>query len=218
MNPVLVGIVGGSGSGKTTLASGLAALTVEYGSRLISQDSYYRGLPPGVSAESYNFDDPAALDLDLLAAHLRELRSGKAIQAPDYDFSTHQRAGRGVCVEPARLLIVEGLFLFMTEALRDSFDLRFFLDVPEAERLRRRVARDTQQRGRTAADVIRQFEQQVEPMYRRYVWPTRAFTHHVLDLPHPADLLYCEQVVRVWSQVEECLRTRGRESEADRQA
>ena len=209
MKPVMVGIVGGSGSGKTTLATGLAALTVPYGSRVISQDHYYRGVPQGISAESYNFDEPAALDLELLADHLRTLRRGHAIGMPRYDFATHGRLEEEEWVDPAPLIVVEGLFLFVTESLRNVFDLRFFVDVPAAERLRRRVRRDTAERGRSEGDVVRQFHEQVEPMYERHVLPTRRHAHYVLDLPHPDDRLYCEQVVEFWRRVELALRAGG---------
>lgn len=205
MKPVMVGIVGGSGSGKTTLAHGLAVLTERFGSLVISQDHYYLGVPRGVSPDSYNFDEPRALDLELLARHLAEVRQGRSVEMPQYDFSTHCRTATTDRLVPVPLLIVEGLFLFTTPALSEVFDLRFFVDVPADERLRRRVARDTVERGREPGDIIRQFNEQVEPMYERHVLPTRCHAHYVLDLPHPDERLYCEQVVEMWRRIEERL-------------
>lgn len=203
--PLVIGIVGGSGSGKTTLARGLQALTERYGNVLISQDSYYRGLAAGTDARGYNFDEPAALDLDLLAEHVRQLKAGRPIDMPRYDFAAHRRRAETERVSPAALIIVEGLFLYTLPALRSLFDLRFYVDVPAAERLRRRIDRDVRERGRTAPEVVAQFTQQVEPMGVRHIEPTRRHAHAVLDLPHPDDRLYCEQVVDMWRRIEERL-------------
>lgn len=208
MNPVLVGIVGGSGSGKTTLAKGVGLLTARFGCRILSQDHYYIGIPQGLSAEMYNFDDPAALDLKLLVQHLAAIGQGRAVAIPQYDFSSHQRRSQSEMLTPVPLIIVEGLFLYTSDALRDSFDLRFFVDVPVAERLRRRIARDTVERGRTVEDIVRQFEQQAEPAYQRHILPTRRHAHHVLDIPYPDDRVYCEQMVAMWGRIEQLLRER----------
>ena len=202
---VVIGIVGGSGSGKTPLARGLQALTARYGNVLMSQDSYYRGLSDGMDARNYNFDEPAALDMDLLAVHLALLKAGRPVHAPLYDFETHRRRAATETVSPAALIIVEGLFLYALPALREVFDLRFFLDVPAAERLRRRIDRDVRERGRTEQEIIAQFREQVEPMYIRHVEPTRKHADAVLSLPHPDDRTYCEQVAAMWRRIEERL-------------
>jgi len=209
MKPVMVGIVGGSGSGKTTLANGLALLTGRYGSRVISQDHYYRGVPSGRDPETVNFDEPEALDLDLLARHLQAAGRGDEFLMPLYDFSTHCRLARNERVVPVPLMIVEGLFLYSSAPLREAFDLRFFVDVPVGERLRRRIARDTVERERVVEDIVRQFEQQVEPMYERHIAPTRRYADYVLDLPHPDDRVYCEHTLEMWRRVEQLLRGRG---------
>ena len=205
---ILIGIVGGSGSGKTTLADGFVRFHAEIGSLLLSQDDYYRGLPPGTAAEDYNFDEPAALDLEALAADLEQLRAGRGVWAPRYDFALHRRRPEPQRLEPAALIVVEGLFLFASARLRAVFDLKFFVDVPAAECLRRRVARDVRERGRAEAEIVAQFERQVEPMYRLHVEPTRAFADYVLALPHPDDRAYCEQVLEMWRRVEELLTVR----------
>lgn len=205
--PILTGIAGGSGSGKTTLAKGLRELTADSGSVVLSQDDYYLGLPDGVTAAGYNFDDPAALDLDRLAADLVALKAGRAVRRPVYDFSRHCRADVEQETAPTRLIIVEGLFLFALPALRDLFDLRFFVDVPAEERLRRRMLRDVEDRGRSEAEIRDQWERQVEPMYVRHILPTRGSAHFVLNLPHPDDRAYSEQVVSLWGLVEQRLRS-----------
>jgi len=203
--PLIVGIAGGSGSGKTTLANGLCKLTSRFGSVVISQDDYYLGLPEGVSPDEYNFDSPEALDLDGLAKDLEVLKAEKVVKMPVYDFVLHRRALTGKDVWPVPVVIVEGLFIFASMALREVFDLRFFVDVPAEERLIRRVRRDTRERGRSEDEIFEQWKMQVEPMYVTHTLPTRQFADFVLDLPRPDDLVYCENVVAMWKRVEDRL-------------
>jgi uridine kinase len=202
ITPILIGIAGGSGSGKTTLAKGLRELTAESGSVVLSQDDYYRGLSEGVAASDYNFDDPASLDLDRLADDLAALKEGRTVRRPVYDFTRHRRSEMEQETAPTRLIIVEGLFLFCLPELRDIFDLRFFVDVPADERLRRRILRDVKDRGRGEAEIRDQWERQVEPMFVRHIFPTRGNAHFVLNLPHPDDWAYSEQVTAMWGLVE----------------
>lgn len=204
--PIIAGIAGGSGSGKTTLAEGLRKLTADFGSVVLSQDDYYWGLRDGMLASDYNFDDPAALDLERLASDLSALKAGRTIRRPVYDFVRHRRFEAEQETAPAPVIIVEGLFLFVLPALRDIFDLRFFADVPADERLRRRIQRDALSRGRSERDIRDQWTRQVEPMYLKHTYPTRNHAHFVLRLPQPDELAYCEQVVAMWRMVEIRLR------------
>ncbi len=204
--PLIVGIAGGSGSGKTTLANGLRELTADVGGVVVSQDDYYLGLPDGISPDEYNFDDPAALDLAGLAKDLDALKAGRSVPLPIYDFALHRRAGAVRRVGPVPLIIVEGLFIFVTPALRDVFDLRFFVDVPAEERLLRRLRRDVRERGRSEAEILAQWNREVEPMYAKHVQPTRQCAHVVLELLHPDERVYCEKVVAMWQAVEDRLR------------
>jgi uridine kinase len=176
--PRIIGIVGASGSGKTTVAKELAESAGKAG--LMSQDNYYIGLPDGVSAEVWNFDDPAAIDLDHLARDLAALKRGETVEGPRYIFSAHKRAADTVTLHPAPLILVEGLFLFLREPLRRVFDLKIFIDVPLTTCLERRTARDVVERGRTEEEIRRRWSEQVEPMYRRYVEPTRSFADLLL--------------------------------------
>jgi uridine kinase len=172
---------------------------------LISQDNYYLGVPVGARPEEYNFDEPAALDLPLLARHPVQLKTGTPVSIPEFDFAEHRRGGRTIRGNPAALVIVEGLFLFARPELRDAFDLRFFVNVPAEERLRRRVDRDVGERGRTTEAIAEQFHRQVEPMHHQHVGPTQQYADFVLDLLHPDDLGYSEKVVDMWRRIEERL-------------
>jgi len=128
-----------------------------------------------VNAVDWNFDDPAAIDLEHLARDLAALKHGETVEGPHYHFATHKRLPDTLMLNPAPVILVEGLFLFTTEHLRDVFDLKIFIDVPLAVCLERRVARDVLERGRTEAVIRQRWAEQVEPMYRRYVEPTRSF-------------------------------------------
>lgn len=178
MTSHIIGIVGASGSGKTTVAQELAELAGN--ASLMSQDNYYIGLPDDVDSKDWNFDDPAVIDLEHLARDLAALKRGEIVEGPRYIFSTHKRAPDTVTLKPAPLIIVEGLFLFLPEILRNVFDLKIFIDVPLEVCLERRVARDVVERGRTAGIIRQRWVEQVEPMYRKYVEPTRAFADLLL--------------------------------------
>ena len=176
--PRIIGIVGASGSGKTTVAKELAELAVN--ASLMSQDNYYRNLPDGVDSKDWNFDDPSGIDLEQLASDLAALKRGETVEGPRYIFSTHRRAPDTITLKPAPLIIVEGLFLFLPESLRNVFDLKIFIDLPLETCLERRVARDVVERGRTEETVRQRWAEQVEPMYRKFVEPTRAFADLLL--------------------------------------
>jgi uridine kinase len=180
--PKLIGIVGASGSGKTSISTELMQLADD--ACLISQDNYYHDLPDGTDADNWNFDNPARIDLDRLARDLAALKREETVEAPLYVFSTHKRAPNTIKLNPSPLIIVEGLFLFTTPALRDVFDLKVFIDVPLSTCLERRVARDVAERGRIEAVVRRRWASQVEPMFKQYVEPTRQFADILL---HPAE-------------------------------
>jgi uridine kinase len=134
------------------------------------------------------------------------LKSGAPVSIPEYDFAEHRRGDRTIRVSPAALVIVEGLFLFARPELRDAFDLRFFVNVPAEERLRRLVDRDVRERDRTTEAIAEQFHRQVEPMHRQHVGPTQQYADFVPDLLHPDDLGYSEKVVEMWQRIEERLR------------
>jgi uridine kinase len=180
----LVAITGGSGAGKTWLADRLQFLLGKKAGRL-TQDSFYRDcshLPPAERSQ-LNFDDPAALDWSQLADVLQTLRNGRACRLPAYDFHTHCRLPDGEFLRPRPLMIVDGLWLLHHPEVRRLFDLTVFLHCPEDERLRRRIARDTVERDRSAAAVLEQFQATVAPMHGQFVSPQAA--HADLLLHHP---------------------------------
>jgi len=178
---LLIGIAGGTGSGKTTLAQHIVA-ALPNDVTLLEQDSYYRDRSHLSPAErvDVNYDEPAALENDLLASHLAELRAGRAIESPAYDFATHTRVAVKRRVEPAPVVVVEGILLFAVPELRDVFDLRIFVDTDDDIRLMRRIRRDIIDRGRDVADIEHQYHRTVRPMHLLHVAPSKRFAHLIV--------------------------------------
>jgi uridine kinase len=175
--PLILGIAGGSGSGKSTIArSILAALPPGVGV-LLEQDHYYRsqGHLPFEERERVNYDHPDALELDLLMAHIDALRTGNSIVRPAYDFALHDRAKVGVKIEPAPVLVVEGILVLADERLRARLHVKVFVDTDADIRLMRRIRRDLEQRGRSFAQVRKQYYETVRPMHLAFVEPTKRF-------------------------------------------
>ena len=182
MHPVIIGIAGGSGSGKTTLANAINARLSERAAEL-AFDRYYRDhghLPPDERAK-VNYDHPDALDVPLFVSHLHAVRLGQPVEAPCYDFATHQREARTELVEPAPVVLVDGILLLCDPGVRAALDIAVFITAPDDVRLERRVVRDVAERGRTAASVRDQFAATVKPMHDAHVGPSAAFADLVVD-------------------------------------
>ncbi len=178
---VCVGIGGGSGAGKTTLCRRLLSAFAGVGTALVELDCYYRdrsALSPGERAE-LNYDHPDALESSLLVRHVRDLKEGRAVECPVYDFATHSRSGTRR-IEPGRLVVVEGILALHWPELRELFDIAVFVDMDEAARFHRRMRRDIRERGRTAESVREQFQSTVAPMHALFVEPCRRYAHTVL--------------------------------------
>ena len=177
-NILVIGIAGGSGSGKTTLMNNIVK-RFEDNITVLSHDSYYRRHDDMTFEErcQLNYDEPAALETELMVRHLDQLRSGIAIDCPVYDFTVHNRSDKVKRIEPSRIIIVEGILIFENEALRDLMDIRIFVDTDADIRLCRRVKRDVNKRGRSLESVLTQYQQTVKPMYEKYVEPSKKYAH-----------------------------------------
>lgn len=185
----LVAIVGGSGSGKTWLAEHLCHALGSDATRL-SLDDFYRDLSHLAPArrERVNFDHPRAIDWAALEEVLRTCRPGRPARIPRYNFATHCRMGQETW-RPARLVLLDGLWLLRRSALRRLFARRIFVEAPAALRLRRRIERDVEERGRKRASVVKQFREDVAPMHERFVAPQKRWADVVLRSPvSPSDV------------------------------
>jgi len=179
--PRLLAIAGGSCSGKTTLA---AALRDHIGAelcRLVRQDDYYHDIRSRGGSPLVNFDIPDALDFELLKENLLAFQRGESVALPRYDFTTHQRQIPTEPLSPRPVIIIEGILLFDMPALRSIFDHMIYIKCSEDMRLARRLARDTQERGRQTDDILRQFREQVEPAHQTHVSPSQGFADLIID-------------------------------------
>ena len=178
---LVIGIAGGTGSGKTTLMNNLIQ-RFEGSVTVLSHDNYYRR-NDHLSYEErcqINYDEPAALETDLMARHLDQLRHGETIQCPVYDFSQHNRSNETIEITPKSVIIVEGILIFEDKALRDLMDIKIFVDTDADVRLCRRIKRDVNKRGRSLESVLQQYQQTVKPMHEKYVEPSKKFANLVV--------------------------------------
>ena len=179
--PFVIGIAGGTGSGKTTFAHALAQ-RLGNDCTLIAHDCYYRAQDNKTLEEraKLNYDHPNAYETELLVEHLKELRDGRSVEVPTYDFSHHTRASEVTLVHPSRVIIVEGILILADERLRDLMDLRIYVDVDADVRILRRLQRDVNERGRSIQSVIDQYLATVKPMHNLYVEPSKTFANIVI--------------------------------------
>jgi uridine kinase len=179
--PLVIGIAGGTGSGKTTLAARLIR-ELSNDVAVLEHDWYYRDRSsvPTNEREGINYDEPQALDNALLAQHLAELRAGRAVECPQYDFATHTRKAATRRVEAARIVAVEGILLFAIPELCAAFDLRIFVDTDDDIRLMRRITRDLVERKRDIASIQQQYYATVRPMHVQHVAPSKREAHLVV--------------------------------------
>jgi uridine kinase len=181
-NVFILGIAGGTGSGKTTIADNVIAALPEGAGVLIESDAYYRDRSalPRDEREHINYDHPDAIETEFLAAQLVELRAGRAIDMPQYDYREHARRRETRRVEPAPVVVVEGILVLADERLRAQMDLKIFVDTDADVRLMRRMRRDIEQRGRTFDQVAEQYAETVRPMHLAFVEPSKRFADLVV--------------------------------------
>jgi uridine kinase len=178
----MIGIAGGTASGKTTVARRIVEALPAGQAVVIQHDAYYRdrsGMTPAQRA-GLNFDEPDALENDLLLEHLRALKRGEAIDSPEYDFTTHTRKATVRHVRPCPVVVVEGILLLAVPALREVFDLRLYVHTDDDVRLIRRIKRDLLERGRDIASIEAQFMGSVRAMHRAHVEPSRQHAHLII--------------------------------------
>jgi len=181
-DPLVIGIAGGSGSGKTTVANTILQRVGQNNIAFLQHDSYYKdlsGLPP-VQRADINFDHPNSLETDLLIQHIASLRDGTAVEVPIYDFATDKRTAKTFTVQPQKVIIVEGILIFVEPELRKMFDVKIFVDTDADLRFIRRLERDITERGRTTESVIKQYQTTVRPMHLEFVEPSKRYADVII--------------------------------------
>ena len=179
---ILIAITGGSGSGKSTLAEALVSALPDGAAVLVREDSYYKDAAalPGFDAATFDFDDVAARDHDLMIADLKALKAGRSVTAPVYSFIHHGREPGGEPIPAARVVIVEGTHVLCTPDLTALFDIRVFVDTPADIRFIRRLLRDQAERGRSADSVVAQYLATVRPGHERLTEPSRTHADFIV--------------------------------------
>jgi len=179
---VVIGVAGGTGSGKTTVAEAIVARIGASRIAYLQHDSYYRDLSATQrdAILHHNFDHPDALESELLARQVRELKAHRAIEVPIYDFTRHVRTPQTRRVEPKGAVLVEGILIFAEPELRPLFDIKIFVDTDADLRFIRRLRRDLDERGRTVPSVINQYLETVRPMHLEFVEPSKRWADLII--------------------------------------
>lgn len=178
---VIIGVAGGSASGKTTVVNRLKKEFSGY-VELMCHDMYYKAHDdmPFEERERLNYDHPNAFDTERFIEDILLLKSGKAVESPVYDFSSHNRSKETVLIHPAKVIIVDGFLIFENPALRDLMDIKIFVDTDADERIIRRILRDVKERGRSLESVINQYTATVKPMHEQFVEPSKKYADVII--------------------------------------
>ena len=176
MDTMVIGIAGGTGSGKTTLS---LRLKERFGDdvSVLYHDNYYKQHDemPYEERCKLNYDHPDAFDTERMVEDLLALRRGETVYSPTYDYTLHNRAKETVEVRPAKVVLVEGILIFVDPALRELMDIKIFVDTDADVRILRRIMRDVKKRGRSLDSVVDQYLTTVKPMHEQFVEPSKRF-------------------------------------------
>ncbi|AJC96044.1 MULTISPECIES: uridine kinase [Staphylococcus] len=178
----IIGIAGGSGSGKTSVTNKIMKNLDGHSVALIEQDFYYKDQSHLTFEERLqtNYDHPFAFDNDLLIQNLKDLKAGKSVEVPTYDYTIHTRSDKKIAFEPKDVIIVEGIFALENETLRDMMDVKIYVDTDADLRILRRLIRDTKERDRTMESVVEQYLNVVRPMHNQFIEPTKKFADIII--------------------------------------
>ncbi|NQW04188.1 MAG: uridine kinase [Acidobacteria bacterium] len=182
--PFVIGVAGGSGSGKTTVVRNIIEALGDGHVSVLEHDRYYRDHPSLRLEEraALNYDHPDSLETDLLVRHVEELRAGRPVEVPIYDFARHSRKTETGTVVPRTAVIVEGILIFTDPALRQLMDVKVFVDADDDTRFIRRLQRDISERGRTVESVIDQYLGTVKPMHLEFAVPSKRYADIIIPL------------------------------------
>ena len=176
-----IGIAGGTGSGKTTITK---KIMERFGGNVsvINHDNYYKAHDDMTYDQRclLNYDHPDAFENELMIEHLKQLKEGKSVRCPVYDYTQHNRSHDTVLIKPAKVIIVEGILILADKQLCDQMDIRVFVDTDADVRILRRIIRDVKKRGRTLESVIDQYLTTVKPMHEAFVEPSKKNAHVII--------------------------------------
>lgn len=180
---LIIGIAGGSGSGKTTVVRAIEERMKDQKVVVIPEDSYYKDSSDLTEEEKrvQNFDHPDSIDWDLLCDHLEKLKNGDGVDQPVYSYITCSRSKtETVRVEPADVIIVEGILLLANADLRKELDVKVFVDADDDDRLMRIISRDILERGKSVEMTIERYCRTVKPMYLQFIEPSKRYADIII--------------------------------------
>lgn len=179
---LVIGIAGGTGSGKTTVSNEILKTAGKTKVSYLPHDAYYKDLSslPAIQRKEINFDHPNSLDTELMIQHVLDLKAGKAVELPIYDFTNHTRTQETEHIPSRPIILVEGILIFAEPQLRELFDVKLFVDTDADVRLVRRVRRDITERGRTVDSVLDQYLKTVRPMHLEFVEPSKRYADVII--------------------------------------
>ena len=180
-NIIVIGIAGGTGSGKITITREIVRRLGE-NVTVITHDSYYKA-HHDLSYEErsqLNYDHPNSFDNDMMAEAIRDLREGKPVEIPIYDYTIHDRTENTITLHPTPVILVEGILIYHSEELRDLMDIKIFVDTDADVRILRRIVRDIKERGRSLDSVVNQYLNTVKPMHEAFVEPSKKYADIII--------------------------------------
>lgn len=182
MNPIIIGVAGGSGAGKTTVVNHIIDRIGEENILVLQHDSYYRDLKhlPLEERIKQNFDHPSALETELMIRHIKALQEGYQVEIPVYDFSRHIRKEETKLVNPKKVILVDGILIFVEKELRELLDIMLYVDTDGDIRLLRRIQRDILERDRSLKSVLTQYKKFVRPMHQEFVEPSKRYADIII--------------------------------------
>jgi uridine kinase len=184
IRPFLIGICGGPLSGKSLLSKEISSsIGSEYEVHIISLVNYYKNLTEKEfqNKENYNFDHPNAIDFDLLYTNIDDLLNKKPTKLPKYDINTYIRKDKQEIIKNCEVIILEGIFAFYDERIRNLIDLKIFIDIDRDIQLSKIILKDIFECNRELRKIIRKYHKFVKPSYKEYILPTRKYADIILQ-------------------------------------
>lgn len=182
MNDIkIIAVAGGSASGKSSIVKHIDQYFKD-DLIVIGHDNYYKA-HDDISFEQrakLNYDYPDAFDNDLFYKDLIKLQNNEAIDMPTYDYTIHTRSKKKIRINPTKIILIEGILVLENKKIRDITDTKVFIDADSDVRLKRRILRDTKERGRSLESVLEQYIKQVKPMHEKYVEPTKKYADIII--------------------------------------
>lgn len=177
----IIAIAGGSASGKSSIVKTLNDYFTD-DLYVIGHDNYYKAHDdmPFEQRAKLNYDEPNAFDNDLFYEHLVKIKNGNPIDMPTYDYTKHTRSKETIIINPTKIILIEGILVLYDKRIRDLTDTKVYVDADSDVRLKRRILRDTKERGRSLDSVLTQYINQVKPMHEKYIEPSKKYADIII--------------------------------------